>query len=359
MRKLKSSTGPKKGSLLIAGGGSIGFFKEFMELAGGPKAKIVVIPTALAPGELSNEFLANFKKRFLNEGFKNVKVLHTRSRKEANSKKFVKPILEADGVLFSGGRQWRHADSYLNTLAHKAFKDVLDRGGVISGGSAGASIQGSYLARGDSQGNTSIMGDHEEGLGFLKNTAIDQHLLARNRQFDMFELLEKKPELLGLGIDENTAIVVQGNKFRVIGQSYVIVYDDTRWSIENNEYEKLPKGSKEFYFLRAGQEYNLKKQKVVQFKDRSFLDYSKKKLSKYVGKYFNKESNMYYEFSLQKKTIFLQKLSFPNKHILLQESDKRFFMKDSDFSLEFDFSKKGKIKGFTFLPRNTYWKREV
>lgn len=78
------------------------------------------------------------------------------------------------GVWFNGGRQWHLADSYLNTKTHEAFWDVLQRGGVIGGSSAGATIQGSYLARGDTSGNTIMMGDHTEGLGFLKNTAIGQ-----------------------------------------------------------------------------------------------------------------------------------------------------------------------------------------
>jgi len=356
MRKIKSCAGPENGSLLIFGGGSIGFYKEFMKLAGGPKSKIVVIPTAFR-GNLKKDVLTNFKKRFLNQGFKNVKVLHTRSRKEANSKKFIKPILEADGIWFSGGRDWRHAAAYLNTLAHNAFNDLLSRGGVIAGGSAGASIQGSYLLRGDTKSNAIVMGDRE-GLGFLQNAVIDNHLLARNRQFDMFKLLDKNPGILGLGIDEDTAIIVQGGQFRVIGNNYVVVYDDTRPSIRKNQFEKLPKGCREFYLLRAGQEYNLKSQRKVFFKERSFLDFSKERLSKYVGKYINKETNLHYSFSLKKKSITLQKSFSQRQDIILQESDNRFFMKDSDFCLDFDLYKNGKVKGFTYLPRNTYWRRE-
>ncbi len=357
MRKLNSCTGPQNGSLIIFGGGSIGFYKEFMELAGGPNSKIVVIPTAFG-GELKKDFLTNFKNRFLRQGFKNVTIVHTRSREEANTKEFVQPILEADGIWFSGGRHWRHADSYLNTLAHEAFYEVLNRGGVITGGSAGASIQGSYLARADTKTNTIIVGDHEEGLGFLQNVAIDQHLLARNRQFDMFEIFDKNPELLGLGIDEDTAIVVRRDKFRVIGRSYVIVYDDTRWSAEKDQYEKLPKGCREFYFLRAGQEYNLKELKVVDFKDRKFQNFSKEILEKYVGKYIHKETNLSYTLSLKDESIVLKKSSHLHHSTIFQESESRFFFKESDFCLDFELFKNGKVKGFHSLPRNTYWKRE-
>ena len=135
----------------------------------------------------------------------------------------------------------------MNTKVHEALWDLLNRDGVIGGSSAGATILGSYLARGDTSGNTIMMGDHEEGLGFIKNVAIDQHLLRRNRHFDLIEIIEEKPELLGIGLDENTAIIVQNNKFEVIGQSYVAIFDHNRM---------LDSGGK-FYFLRIGDQYDL------------------------------------------------------------------------------------------------------
>lgn len=84
--------------------------------------------------------------------------------------------------------------------------------------------------------NQIMMGDHQDGFGFLKNVAIDQHVLARNRQFDMFEILRNRPELLGIGIDESTAIIVKGDIFEVVGKSYVVVYDGKFWSREGSEY---------------------------------------------------------------------------------------------------------------------------
>ena len=141
---------------------------------------------------------------------------------------------------------------------------VLERGGVIGGSSAGATIQGSYLARGDTQNNQIMMGDHQEGFSFLKNVAIDQHVLARNRQFDMFEILKKHPELLGIGIDENTAIIVQGNQFEVVGENYVLVYDGKFWSREGSDLKNLPEKANIFYFLRNGDKYDLSNRKVKQ-----------------------------------------------------------------------------------------------
>ena len=108
-----------------------------------------------------------------------------------------------------------------------------------------------------------MMGDHEIGLGFLSNVAIDQHLFARNRQFDLFEILENKPELLGIGLDENTGIIVKHDRFEVIGASYVAIFDGTRWSAERDTIYKLPKGSKEYYVLKSSDKYDLKNRHII------------------------------------------------------------------------------------------------
>jgi len=258
------SHGPAHGTLLVIGGNASDiFYTKFMELAGGPDAPIVVIPTAMTSDSLTRQDLEQFRNSFIEKGFRNVTVLHTRDRDVANNVAFTEPIRNAAGIWFSGGRQWRHADSYLNTKTHQAFFDLLDRGGVIAGSSAGATIQGSFLARGDTRENTIMMGDHQVGLGFITNVAIDQHLFARNRQFDMFEILEKRPELLGIGLDENTGIIVKGDRFTVFGTSYVAIYDGTRWSAERDTIYHLPAGSKEFYLLRQGDRYDMLHRKII------------------------------------------------------------------------------------------------
>jgi len=268
--------GSNNGHLVIVGGNlsDNSIYARFLELAGGSDAPIVIIVTA---GSDENLFdyggLENIKKRFSKNGFNNYVILHTRDRDEANSTTFVKPITNASGLWFTGGRQWRLADSYLNTRTHEEINKLLDRGGVVGGSSAGASIMGSYLVRGDTKTNTVMMGDHETGLGLMKNCAIDQHLLALNRQFDILEILNVHPELLGIGLDENTAIVVHGNDFEVIGESFVAVYDGTfcqfvrdksDWSIERPEITRLPKGSERFYLLGAGRKYSLSDRRVIE-----------------------------------------------------------------------------------------------
>lgn len=239
--------GPANGTLFIVGGGSIAgeIVARFIDAAGGPDAPIVVIPTA----GTSDPYDAYWPglKRFREAGAANLTVLHTRDRDEADSEEFVRPIREARAVWFSGGRQWRLVDAYLNTRVHQELWKLLERGGVIGGSSAGATIQGSYLARGDTKTNTIMMGDHEVGMGFLKDTAIDQHLLRRNRHFDLIEIIEARPELLGLGIDEATAIVVRRDRFEVIGKGYVAVYD----------HKTTLDGRGPFYFLSPGDRFNL------------------------------------------------------------------------------------------------------
>ena len=219
--------------------------ERIINLAGGPDAPLVAIPTA--GGDPHYDQYWKGQRPFEDAGATDITVLHTYDPKVADTDEFVAPLRRARGVFFGGGRQWRLADAYLNTLTHQELLALLDRGGVISGSSAGASIMGSFLVRGDTKTNTVMMGDHVEGFGLLKNVGIDQHLLRRNRQFDLLEVIESHPELLGIGIDENTAIVVQGDRFEVIGQSYAVIYDNRR---------KIPPAGR-FYFLAPGDRYDM------------------------------------------------------------------------------------------------------
>jgi cyanophycinase len=240
--------GPANGSLVIVGGAlkDQTIITTFLDLAGGPEVNIVVIPTA-GTGDGYDDYWSGLKL-FREAGASNLTVLHTRDRRVADSDDFVQSIDEARGVWFSGGRQWRLADAYLHTKTHQALRDLLNRGGVIGGTSAGATIQGSYLVRGDTKTNTIMMGDHQEGMAFLKNVAIDQHIIKRNRHFDLIEVIKAHPELLGLGIDEDTAIIVQNDRFEVIGQGYVAIYD-ARLTLDSGGL---------FYFLAPGDRFDLK-----------------------------------------------------------------------------------------------------
>ena len=260
--------GPATGSLVIVGGAMQDpvIVKRFIDLAGGPDAPIVVIPTA-GDAETYSTFWSGLRI-FRDNAARNVTVLHTRDRKVADTEAFVAPLTKAQGVFFTGGRQWRLADAYLKTRAHKELDALLARGGVIGGSSAGATILGSFLVRGDTKGNELMIGDHTEGMAFLKNSAIDQHVLRRNRQFDLVEVMQKHPDLLGIGIDEDTAIVVEGDEFEVIGKRYVLIHDRNA--------EVSPSGG--FYFMAPGDTFDLVKREATrpQSTDRA-LEHVKKK----------------------------------------------------------------------------------
>ncbi len=255
------TSGPLSGALVIAGGGRLSddIIDRFIELAGGDSARIVLVPTAGGAESYPDSAGDMFRSR----GAEKVTVLHTDNRDTADSRFFTRPLEEATGVWFGGGRQWRLVDSYKGTRSEIMIRMVLDRGGVIGGSSAGATIQGSFLARGDTQNNQLMMGDHQEGFGYISNIAIDQHVLARNRQFDMYGILREHPELLGIGLDENTAVVVQRDTMQVIGSSYVLVYDGSFWSREGSDLKVLPGEDFLFYMLRSGDRYNLRLRKII------------------------------------------------------------------------------------------------
>jgi cyanophycinase len=249
---IAQTVAPETGSLVIVGGGmqDLTILQRFAALAGGLDAAIVVIPTAGGGDDYSEDWPG--LRQFQQAGLTGLTLMHTYDRQLADTDAFAAPIKHATGVWFTGGRQWRLADSYLDTKVHEALIELLDRGGVIGGSSAGATILGSYLARGDTQNNTIMMGDHETGFGFLRQSAIDQHMLRRNRQFDLIEIIDARPELLGIGLDENTAIVVRGDRFEVIGQSYVAIFDHQHM---------LDSGGK-FYFMEPGDIFDLKQRQA-------------------------------------------------------------------------------------------------
>ncbi len=239
---LAASVGPENGYLVIVGGGQLGPEIEgrFIELAGGKDAPMVFIPTA----EEVDPPRATAENNWLTKaGCTHVAILHTRDPKVADSEAFVEPLREARAVWFEGGRQWRLVDAYLHTRTERAIANVLERGGVVGGSSAGATIIGSYLVRGAREGNTIMMAPgYEEGMGFLKDSAIDQHVITRHRENDLNEVIAKHPALLGIGIDESTAIVVHGDRFEVIGKSKVFIHDAKTAAAGGHPYYTLEKG---------------------------------------------------------------------------------------------------------------------
>ncbi len=246
------------GALLIHGGGRLldSTVERFIELAGGPDAPLVVIPSALGDPIPNPDQAGEFFER---SGFRDVTVLHRRYPEDVPDKEFREALERAQAVWFGGGRQWRLVDAYGETEVEAMFRGVLERGGVIGGSSAGASIQAEYMVRGNPLGNTDMMAEgYERGFGFLPGAAVDQHFAQRGRFPDLAGVVERFPELLGLGIDENTAVVVQGSTLEVIGGNRVAIYDR---SGRNPGLDPNPRGD---VVLESGQRFDLSTRRVIE-----------------------------------------------------------------------------------------------
>jgi len=242
------SHGPKKGFLIISGGMDYHVdIPRLIQMAGGPQARIVVIPTASVAHPETQAELDKYCTDPKTFGGTHCTVLHTTDRKVADSAAFVKPLETATGVWLEGGRQWRLADAYLGTRTLRAIEGVLQRGGVVGGGSAGASIQASFMVRGSEHPDDNhimMAPGHETGFGLFTNVAIDQHVDARHRENDLAQVMQAHPELLGLGLDQGTSITVHGDSFVVNGPGRVAVWDGKQHD------------GKGYYYLHTGDRFN-------------------------------------------------------------------------------------------------------
>lgn len=254
------SSGPARGILIVDGGGTTGIVKDrFVSLAGGAKARLVVIPTGASSvrfGEKNTILDPDWPRdrsewtayeQYLKEWFatENVTVIHTRDRVVANSSDFVKPLLNATGVFLAPGNAGRYAAAYLDTRTQNELQALLARGGVIFGSSAGAIIQGSYTVRGRPDKPLLMAPGHERGFAFLKNVAINPHLTQAKRDNELINVVDVHPEILGIGIDEDAALLVRANRFEVIGTGRVAIYDNQR------------REGSWYYWLKSGEQFDL------------------------------------------------------------------------------------------------------
>jgi cyanophycinase len=229
----------------------------------GHDARLIFIPSAASslrsdegtiwnPGEEvnKNQFTEDLKKRF---GVNNIIILHTRDSKEADTKDFCLPLKQATAVWISGGNAGRFMKIFRGTRLEKELKTFLDNGGIIGGESAGAIVQGSYTIRGNPDKPVLMVEGSEKGLGFLKNTAINPHLSAAKRENELVTVVDKYPELLGIGIDDNTGLLIRNGVAEVFGAGRVAIYDNSKH--KNGWY----------YWLKPGNQFNLRERKAMNF----------------------------------------------------------------------------------------------
>jgi len=256
----QKSAGPPAGTLIVDGGGATEpIVRRFVEIAGGRRADIVVFATG--PSEIrfgdQNVILNpdwprdrkewNQYEEYLKMWLRvdRVQVLHTRDRAIADSASFAAPVKSATGVYLVAGNAGRYADAYLRTRTQAELMAVLSRGGVIFGSSAGAIIQGSFVVRGRPDKPLLMAPGRTTGFGFLKNVAINPHLTSTQRDAELVNVVDAHPDILGIGIDDDAALLVRKDVFEVIGAGRVAIYDNVR------------RGGSWYYWLNPGERFDL------------------------------------------------------------------------------------------------------
>lgn len=259
------------GQLVIIGGaedkeGDCKILREFVRRAGGTKARIVVMTAAT---ELPREVGENYIRVFERLGAEDVRTVDTVTREDASSSTGLEAIQKSTGVFFTGGEQARITsilkDTEIDALIHKRYAEGI----VVGGTSAGAAVMPEMMiVEGDSETHPRVeVAEMGPGMAFLPGVVIDQHFAQRGRLGRLLSALAQEPVVLGFGIDENTAMVVNGNEFEVIGEGAITVIDVA--DITHSNLDELLKdealaicGAK-LHILPQGYRFNLKTRKPI------------------------------------------------------------------------------------------------
>jgi cyanophycinase len=232
-----AQAGPK-GYLFIIGGGErdAPLMKRYVQLAAGfGTGKVVVFTMASGvPQEVGPELVAEFKAN----GVKDV-VFYQLTHEEAMRPDSARILDGVGGVWFAGGDQARLTAALLDTPIHKKMLELYEKGCVIGGTSAGAAVMSEVMITGDEKRNDNKEGSWEviwandvirtRGFGFVKNAIIDQHFVTRRRLNRLIATVIENPKLVGVGIDESTAVLVRPDgRYEVLGESQVLVFDARR-----------------------------------------------------------------------------------------------------------------------------------
>lgn len=262
-----------EGYLYIIGGGRRpeSMMKRFVELAGKfNSGKIIIFPMASSvPGEVGPEQAEQLKKF----GTREVEY-HILTREQALKEESTGILDNVGGVFFSGGVQSRLADILRDTPTHKRLLEIYEKGAVIGGTSAGAAVMSEIMITGDER--KEVEKDHKfetiearnivtvPGFGFIKTAIIDQHFVRRKRHNRLLSLVAEYPELLGIGIDESTAIIVKPDEtFEVVGERNVIVYDASPAQIHIMPSQSISGFNLIMHILKDGDCFDLKAKNVI------------------------------------------------------------------------------------------------
>jgi cyanophycinase len=213
-----------------------GILRHIVRLAGGENANIVIVPTA---SSIPDEVIENYQSAFEILGCTNIHVVDIRDRSHSEEPENVEKIKNADAVLFSGGDQSQITKKIgETTIHHLLLHKYMNENFVIAGTSAGAMCMSSRMITG---GNTTesfrkgVVG-MGEGMGFTPNLIIDSHFIQRGRFGRLTEAVAKFPKLIGIGLAEDTGLIItNNNEFEVIGSGMAIIFDGRNLTHNNEE----------------------------------------------------------------------------------------------------------------------------
>lgn len=222
-----------RGTLVIIGGsedqsGDCVILRKFVELTGAGQARIAIITSATSQPQLVGETYTRLFREF---GAQDVRILNVANRREANAAATYETVAHATGIFFTGGDQLRITSLLGGTRCDEALHDAYRTGAVIAGTSAGASAMSeTMIVEGEeAEAPQRNMVQMAPGMGLIREVVIDQHFAQRGRLGRLLTAVAQHPYMLGVGIDEDTAIVVYPDEvFEVIGSQSVIVIDGTQ-----------------------------------------------------------------------------------------------------------------------------------
>jgi cyanophycinase len=259
------------GQLVIIGGaedkeGDCKILREFVRRSGGLQARIVIMTVATGlPGEVGIQYTNLFEGM----GVESVKVLDNAKPEDASDPKALETIKEATGVFFTGGNQARITellkDTELEAMLHKRFSEGI----VIAGTSAGAAMMPDMMiVEGESETNPRMeVARMDRGMGFLPGVVIDQHFAQRGRLGRLLSAVAQQPVNLGFGIDENTAIAINGKELEVIGEGAVTIVDVANITHSNVDEllkdEPLALCGARLHILPHGYKFDLEKRQPI------------------------------------------------------------------------------------------------
>lgn len=223
-------SGRTEGRLLVIGGneekeGECRILRSFVEMAGGRDARLVILTTAT---ELPEEVGEEYREIFERLGAGEVRVLHAETRREASERSLAETVREASGIFLTGGDQLRLTSILGGSEADRSILGAFRGGAIVAGTSAGASaMAGTMIVSGDSADTaTRSTVSMAQGMALVADVVIDQHFAQRGRMNRLLASVAQNPHLLGIGIDEDTAVLVMPDgRCEVIGSQSVTILD--------------------------------------------------------------------------------------------------------------------------------------